>query len=45
MKTIELNDQQVDTLKLLLETETIDENTSKSYNAIINQILDKLNEE
>jgi hypothetical protein len=39
---ITLNEQQIDTLLLILEGERIAEDTSKSYNAIVNQIIDKL---
>lgn len=45
MKTIELNAQQIQTLLMILEAERIDMNTSKTYNAIVNSIINKLNEE
>lgn len=45
MKTIELNEQQVETLKQILEVERIDKDTSYSYNTIVNQIISKLEED
>jgi hypothetical protein len=45
MKTIELNEQQVETLKFILEAERINENTSATYNIVVNQIISKLEEE
>lgn len=44
MYNLELNEQQYETLKMLLEVERIDENTSDKYNTIVNQILDKMEE-
>lgn len=39
---MELNEQEVDTLLQILEVERVDENTSNSYNTIVNNIIKKL---
>jgi len=42
MITLKLNQQQSDTLNMLILGETMNQDTSKKYNVIMNQILDKL---
>lgn len=44
MKTIELNEQEINLLKEILEVERIDPNTSNFYNTVVNKIIDKLSE-
>lgn len=42
MNNMNLTQQEVETLKQILEVERIDENTSNSYNTIVNNIIKKL---
>lgn len=44
MKNIELNEQEINLLKQILEVERIDPNTSNFYNTVVNKILDKISE-